>query len=84
MRHQTETGGDVIGYCGCQTAPAEPSDEVVASAPASPHASLLGVLSDALSAEIFRPRDPEPLVAEAALNAAGSSPPRLTGSGFRC
>jgi hypothetical protein len=84
MRHQTDTGGDVVGYCGCQAAPEAHADGVVASTPASPHVTIVVVLADPLSAEMLRPPEPGSPVGDAARDGADSSPPRLTGSGFRC
>jgi hypothetical protein len=84
MRHQTGTGGAVIGHCACQAAPDVPANETVASTPPPPHANVVGVLSEGLSAEIFRPREPQSPTADATHDGADSGPPRLTGSGFRC
>jgi hypothetical protein len=84
MGHQTETGGDTIGDCGCQAEPEPPADEVVVPTPASPHVSTAGVPSGGLSADALRPPEPESPATDAIRDVAGPSPPRLTGSGFRC
>lgn len=84
MRHQTEAGGDTIGHCGCQAEPVPPADEVGVSTPASPHADIAGFPSDGRLADAVRPPEPESPGTDATRDGAGSSPPRLTGSGFRC
>lgn len=84
MRHQTEAGGDVIGHCGCQAAPVPLGQETSLSTPAPPHVSVAGVVADGPSVDAV----PSPAsVAWCATATAGGpihSPPRLTGSGFRC
>ncbi len=84
MRQQADAGGDVMGHCGCQAAPESAGQEATVSTPAPPQVSVAAGISERTSVD--------------ALPAAGSdvrggttpgggpihSPPRLTGSGFRC
>ncbi len=84
MRHETGAGGDVIGHCGCQTA-AEPLDQSASvSTPAPPHVCGDAILSVAAAVEMVP--SPEPDASGIPTRAGGPihSPPRLTGSGFRC
>jgi hypothetical protein len=84
MRHQTEAGGDVIGHCGCQAAPDAAGQETSVSTPASEHASLSAVLSGGPSVETIPAPDSDAWSAATIASGPIHSPPRLTGSGFRC
>jgi hypothetical protein len=84
IRHQTESGGDVIGHCGCQAAAGDPGDRVAVSvAPTSPDRT------DAPALTALPPSIPSTAALPAAwVDSApvptNSSPPRLSGTGFRC
>jgi hypothetical protein len=84
MRHHTETGGDVIGHCGCQVAPQPLEPEASVSTPPTAHVIVAAMLSDGGSLDT----EPSPESAAWFFTSAGGgpihSPPRLTGSGFRC
>lgn len=85
MRHHTETGGDVIGHCGCAVPldAAPPASEAsVAPSPSGPalHAATPGVLATGLEL----PGDGLP-GAGPVLTVPDHGPPwRLSGTGFRC
>jgi hypothetical protein len=84
MRHQTEAGGDVIGHCGCGTAAGPFGQEASVSTPAPEHSSAAAVLSDGLSIETVPSRASDASWAPTTAGGPIHSPPRLTGSGFRC
>jgi hypothetical protein len=84
MRHATQTGGDVIGHCACQPASEPLEQSASVSTPAPPHVSGDAVLSVAPAVEMVP--SPESEASGIPTRAGGPihSPPRLTGSGFRC
>ncbi len=84
MRHQTVTGGDVIGHCGCQAAADPLGQEPSVSTPAPPHESVTAGIADGPSFVAIP--SPESAAWRATTTTGGliHSPPRLTGSGFRC
>jgi hypothetical protein len=84
MRHQTEAGGGVIGHCGCPTATEPLGQEASVSAPAPPQASVAAVLSDGPSVDTVPSPEPDPWRFPTSAVGPIHSPPRLTGSGFRC
>jgi hypothetical protein len=85
MRHQTDSGGDVIGYCACQT-PSRSGE--VGSVVSTPVPSPEGLGAAVLTAAGVADAVSEPGVGLPAVFAgpagAGPSPPRLSGAGFRC
>jgi hypothetical protein len=85
MRHQTDTGGEVIGYCGCETpSRSGERDSVASTSVPSPEGPGAGVVASAGVADtVSEPGALHP-VAFARPSAAGPGPPRLSGAGFRC
>ncbi len=83
IRHQTESGGDVIGYCGCEgTAGGDPA-VAVSLAPAPPDRTDASVVAVACPA-VSDTAAPIPLRSDTDPVPVCSSPPRLSGTGFRC
>lgn len=84
MRHRTEAGGPVIGLCGCEAATAQKASEAVSVGPGSTDRA-----EPSPAAPIGFPAIPQPTIHAPALFAfadasPGASPPRLSGTGFRC
>jgi hypothetical protein len=84
MRHQTEAGGDVIGHCGCKTSTEPLDQEASVSTPAPPHVSAAAVLAAAPAVETAPSPESEATCIPTRAGGPIHSPPRLTGSGFRC
>jgi hypothetical protein len=84
MRHQAETGGDVIGHCGCRAAPEPVEQETFVSAPAGEHTSGAAILSGAPFIATVSSTASDTWCATTAAGGPIHSPPRLSGSGFRC
>ncbi len=84
MRHQTESGGDVIGHCGCQAAPDPLGQEASVSTPAPPQVSVTAVIADGPSVAAVPSPQSGPWRASTPMRGPIHSPPRLAGSGFRC
>jgi hypothetical protein len=84
MRHQAEAGGDVIGHCGCQAAPDPLGQETSVSTPAPSQVIVTAAMAEGPSVETVSTLASD---TSCATNFGGGpihSPPRLTGSGFRC
>jgi hypothetical protein len=85
IRHQTETGGPVIGHCGCPVPHGADggTSGVTTSAPVPG-----GVAPDAVAAAVPPVPTPAssagPSTADASLSGPSPGPPHLSGSGFRC
>jgi hypothetical protein len=85
MRHRTDTGGDVIGRCGCQAPVGSTEDDAVVSVPVSPKGSLVQVaLTAEIATVVLPPVDAGSLTVASRPAGPGQSPPRLSGAGFRC
>jgi hypothetical protein len=84
MRHQTVAGDDVVGHCGCQAAPDPLGQETSVSTPAPPHVSVAEVGSHGPFLDPVPSPESDAWCATTTAGGPIHSPPRLTGSGFRC
>jgi hypothetical protein len=85
MRHQTVTGGYVIGSCGCLAAPESTDRDAVVSVPVPPSGSPAQiVLTAGVEARALRSTDAGSFTVHSSPTGPGPSPPRLSGAGFRC
>ncbi len=83
MKHATESGGDVIGRCGCQAAPGPAGDPVSVAPPSLDPLHVAGPI--ALPVTFASPAAAFSLGSPAASTVpADQSPPPLSGTGFRC
>lgn len=84
MRHQTETGGDVIGQCGCPSGDVARSLDGVSVTPPSqerwtPPVALVAPVPLALPASSAAHAS-----ASLTFSPLDTSPPELSATGFRC
>lgn len=84
MRHETEAGGDVIGHCGCDVAADPVGREASVSTPAPAHEDVGAVPSGGPSVDALPAPESHSWRSAAMTSGPNHSPPRLTGSGFRC
>jgi len=84
MRHQAEAGRDVIGHCGCQAAADPLEQKTLVSTPAPGHTSVSAILCGGPSVETVSTPASDTSWATTFRGGPSHSPPRLTGTGFRC
>ncbi len=85
MRHQTETGGLVIGHCPCRVPSAgEEPGPAVSTAAASAERPAQDAVATASVAAVLDLAPPAVQFVGVASSLVDTSPPRLTGAGFRC
>lgn len=84
VHHRTEPGGNAVGHCGCRVVPEPAGDLVVVSMPVQPVGDSTHAMAPMGADAAVKPADVG--VAHPTLSVAGDahSPPRLSGSGFRC
>lgn len=84
VRHQTEDGSPVVGHCGCRPAD-EPVSGIASPSTPTPKQETVGATASvALPVSAVPLPGPGSWRASVRAGAPGESPPRLSGSGFRC
>lgn len=84
VRHHTDAGGPVLGHCCCRTAD-EPVSDIASPTTPTPKQEIVGAtLSVPLPVSAVPLPGPRSWRGTVRAGAPGESPPRLSGSGFRC